>query len=235
MIGGMTRIAPALLLLALCPTAAAAAERTYSVTDFDRVQIDGPYEVVLTTGGSSSARATGSQISLDAVTVEVSGGILRVHANRSAWGGYPGQPVEPARIRVTTHDLKSAVVRGAGSLAVARLRALRADLSVAGSGRLSVGAIEADQLVVALLGPGRIGLAGTARQMRATVQGSGDLDAADLKVDEAQVDAQTSGTIAFEARRTVTLTATGPGDVAIAGNAACTVKAADSGRIRCGR
>src|SRR3954470_9405027 len=147
----MIRILPALLLL--LPAAAAAADRTYTVTDFDRIQVDGPYEVAVTTGGSSGAQASGSQISLDAVTVEVSGGILRVHANRSAWGGYPGEPVEPARIRVTTHDLKSAGVPGAGSVAVDRLRALREDLSVAGSGRLSVGAIEADQLVVALLGP----------------------------------------------------------------------------------
>src|SRR3954451_19033136 len=111
----MIRILPALLLL--LPAAAAAADRTYTVTDFDRVQVDGPYEVVLTTGGPSGARATGSQLALDAVTVEVSGATLRVRTNRSAWGGYPGQPVEPAKIRLTTRDLKSATVVGAGSLA----------------------------------------------------------------------------------------------------------------------
>ncbi|MFL6857001.1 MAG: head GIN domain-containing protein [Allosphingosinicella sp.] len=229
----MIRILPALLLL--LPAAAAAADRTYTVTDFDRVQVDGPYEVVVTTGGSSGARASGSQLALDAVTVEVSGGILRVHANRSAWGGYPGQPVEPARIRVATRELKGAVVRGPGSLAIDRVRGLRADLSLAGSGRLSVGAVDADQLIVSLLGAGRISLAGMAKQLHAAIQGSGDLDAVALKVDDAQVDAQTSGIVAFEARRAVTLTANGPGDVAIAGNAACTIKATGSGRIRCGR
>jgi hypothetical protein len=229
----MTRILPALLFL--LPAAAAAADRTYSVTDFDRLQVDGPYEVILTTGGPSGARASGSQLALDAVTVEVSGGTLRIHPNRSAWGGYPGQPVAAPQIRVTTRDLRSATVRGAGSLAVDRVRGLRADLSLAGSGRLSVGAVQADQLFVALLGAGRISLAGTAKQMRAGIQGSGDLDAAGLKVDDAQVDSQTSGTVAFEARRAVTLNASGPGDVAIAGNAACTVKATGSGRVRCGR
>lgn len=235
----MTRTAPAFLLAAfllfgLAPAAAAAAERTYSVTDFDRVQVDGPYEVVLTTGGASGARATGSPRALDAVTVEVSGSTLRIHPNRSAWGGYPGEPVETASIRLTTRELKAATLLGAGSLAIDRAGGLRTDLSLAGSGRLSVGAVQADQLVVALLGAGRISLAGSARQLRASVQGSGDLDAAALKVEDAQVDAQTSGTIAFEARRAVTLTANGPGDVAITGNAACTVKAAGSGRIRCG-
>lgn len=230
----MKPILPALLLLAAA-SPAAAGERNYSVTDFDRVQVDGPYEVVLTTGGSSKARATGSQLALDSVTVEVSGGVLRVHANRSAWGGFPGQLAEPAKVFASTRDLKSAAVRGAGSLSIDRARGLRVDLSLAGSGRLAVVAMAVDQLNVDLLGAGRISLAGAAKQMRATIQGSGDFDAAGLKVEDAQLDANTAGTIAFEADRTAKVKATGAGDVTIAGPASCTIQSRGSGRLRCGR
>ncbi|HMC91878.1 MAG TPA: DUF2807 domain-containing protein, partial [Allosphingosinicella sp.] len=66
----MTRTALfALLLTAAAP--AAAAERSYPVTDFDRIQVEGPYEVTLVTGGASTARGSGSQAALERVTVEV--------------------------------------------------------------------------------------------------------------------------------------------------------------------
>jgi len=230
----MKPIMPALLLLATA-SPAAAGERSYSVTDFDRVQVDGPYEVVLTTGSSSKARASGSQLALDAVTVEVSGGVLRVHANRSAWGGYPGQTVEPAKVFASTRDLKAATVRGAGSLSIDRARGLRVDLALAGNGRLAVAAMAADQLNVGLIGAGRISLGGAAKQMRATIQGSGDLDAAALKVQDATLDADTAGNVAFEAQRTAKVKAAGAGDVTITGSASCTIQSEGSGRLRCGR
>jgi len=66
---------------------AVAAERRYSITDFNRVEVDGPYQVTLTTGGSSSARATGSSAALDRLSIEVMGQTLRIRTNVSSWGG----------------------------------------------------------------------------------------------------------------------------------------------------
>ena len=229
----MTRILP-LALLALAAAPAGAAERSYSVTDFDRVQVDGPYQVTLTSGLASGARAEGSPGALERLSVEVLGSTLRVRANRSAWGGYPGEGVGPARIVLTTRDLRAASVVGSGSLQVDRARGLRVDLSVNGSGRLSVTRVEADNLVVGLLGGGRITLAGRAKQLKATIQGSGDLAAAELSTDDAQILSDTAGSVAVGAARTAKVTATGPGDVEIIGAPSCTVEAKGSGRILCG-
>jgi hypothetical protein len=234
MIAAMNRFMPA-LLLALAAAPASAAERRYSITDFDRVQVDGPYEVVLTTGGPSSARASGAQPAIDAVTVEVSGGILRIRANRSAWGGYPGQATGTARIYASTRDLKAAIVRGSGSLAIDKVRGLRVDLTLAGNGKLSVAAVAADVLNVGVVGAGRMTLAGAAKQFRAAVEGSGDLDAATLKVDDAQLTSDTAGSVAFEARRSAKVKALGTGEVNITGAADCTVEASGAGSVRCGR
>lgn len=230
----MKPILPALLVVAAAAGPAAAADRTYSVTDFDRVQVDGPYEVVLTVGGPSTAKASGSQGALDGVTVEVSGGILRIHANRSAWGGYPGQQAAAPKIVAGTRDLKAAVVRGPGSLTIDKVRGLRVDLALAGNGRLSVAQVAADQLNVALVGAGRIRLLGAAKEMKATVQGTGDLDAAGLKVDDAQLSTDTAGAVAFEARRSVKVRAMGTGDVTVTGAADCSVENAGGGKVRCG-
>ncbi|HEX8124841.1 MAG TPA: head GIN domain-containing protein [Allosphingosinicella sp.] len=229
----MTRTLP-LALLALAGAPAGAAERNYSVTDFDRVQVDGPYRVTLTTGRSSAARAEGSVQALDQVSVDVQGGTLRVRRNRSTLGSYPAADPGPVTITLTTRDLRSAVVVGSGSLDIDRAKGLRVDVSVSGSGRLGVTAVESDTLVVGLLGSGRITLSGRTKQLKASVQGSGDLTASGLTADDAQIGSDTAGNVAVAVARTAKVTSTGAGDVEIIGSPACTVAAKGSGRVMCG-
>lgn len=219
-------------LVAAAP--AAAAERTYSLTDFDRVQVEGPYEVTLVTGRPSGARAVGSAHAVEGVTVEVQGGQLRIHRNPSAWGGYPGERSGTLRIEAATRELRGATVIGGGRLSIDRVRGLRADLSVSGSGRLEVGHVDADNLVLGLLGSGRIAAAGAARQVKATIQGSGDLAAAGLTADDLVLAADTAGQVAIAARRTAKVRAGGSGDVEIGGTPACTVTTLGAGQVRCG-
>ena len=236
MVGAMRTI---ILLSALAAAAAAApataAERRYSVGDFDRVQVEGPYEVTLATGGSSSARATGDSAGLDRVSVEVQGRLLRIRPNRSGWGGYPGDTVGPVRLQITTRALRGAAVLGSGSLAVDRAAGLRVDLSVSGSGDLAVGSVAADTLVVGLLGSGRIAAGGTAKRLRATIQGSGDFAAPGLVALDAELVADTAGEIAFAATRTAKVRAVGRGEVAIKGAASCTLSGPAAAGVRCGR
>jgi hypothetical protein len=228
---------PFLLALAAVAAPAAAAERRYSVTDFDRVQVDGPYEVVLTTGGSSHAAATGDQAAIERVAVDVQGRTLRIRPNPSAWGGYPGNRAGsgPVRIVLSTRALRQATVIGAGSLAIDRARGLRLDLSLSGSGSLSVGAVEADNLILGLVGSGTISVGGRAKQLRLTVEGTGDVDGRRLAAEDAQIVAGTSGEIVVAAARTAKVTAHGRGDVEILGSPACTLTGPSAATVRCGK
>ena len=226
------------LLFALLASAApaSAAERRYSVGDFDRVDIQGPYEVQIATGApSSAARATGDQPSLERVSVEVQGRTLRVRPNSSAWGGYPGDRPGPVTIHLTTRDLRAASVVGSGKLAIDRVKGLRVDLSVSGSGSLSAASVDADTLVVSLLGSGRIALAGRTKLLRAAVQGTGDLAGSAFEGEDVELAADTAGTVTVGAVRTAKVRATGPGDVEIAGSPACTLTGVSKAMVRCGR
>lgn len=233
MIPAMSRIMIAFLLVSLAAPAGAA-DRRFTVTDFDRVQIDGPFEVVLVTGKGSSAKASGSAQALDRVSVEVQGRTLRVSPDHSAWGGYPGEGAGPVKIELSTHDIRSASVAGSGSLSIDRARAMRFDIAVAGSGRVAIGRIEADRLDLGLLGSGTIAVAGKVKSLQATVQGSGNLDAAALVAEDATINADTAGTIHVGVKRAAKVEATGQGDTRIIGTPACTVNALGSGRVACG-
>lgn len=214
---------------------AVAAERRYSITDFDRVEVDGPYQVTLTTGGSSSARATGSNAALDRLSVEVQGQTLRVRPNSSSWGGYPGAATELASVTLTTRELQAVTVNGSGKLAVDKAKGLRLTVSVIGSGQASIGSLESDNLFVNLLGSGSASLGGKAKNMRAEVHGTATLDAAALTASDAQLFADTAGDIKLGVSHAVTVQASGSGNVDISGTPACTVKNSGAGRVLCGR
>lgn len=235
MLGAMTRIMAALALALALAAPAAAAERHYTVTDFDRVVIEGPFTVRLSTGRTSSAAATGSAQALERVSVEVQGRTLRVRPNRSAWGGYPGAAVGPVTIALATRELRAATVNGSASLAIDGASGLRLELAVEGSGRIGATGVSADNLIVGLLGSGRIQLAGTARQLRASVHGSADLDAAALTAQGANIVTDSAGRIAVAVEREATVTASGTGEVEIIGAPACTVRGLAAGQVRCGR
>ena len=234
MVLAMSRIIAAFAVAAAFAAPAAAAERRYAVTDFDRVLVEGPYAVRLVTGRPSAATATGSQDALDRVVVDVQGGTLRVRPNRSAWGGSPATATSPVTIELATRALRGAGVNGPGSLAIDRAQGLRLDLTVRGSGRLSVGDLRVDNLSIGLLGSGRMQLAGTAQQVRADVQGWGELDARALTAQGVTLVTDTSGAVAISAVRQATVTASGIGEVEMLGSPACTVRGLSAAQVRCG-
>ncbi len=96
-------------ILALCiaafPSASTAAERTLSVTSFDRVRIEGPFKVTVT-GVSPFAKIIGSTSAFDSVTVDQQGRTLIVRPNSSNWGGYPGQSRGSVEVSVGTGDFR---------------------------------------------------------------------------------------------------------------------------------
>ena len=230
---GLTAFAGALLALSAAAPAAAN-ERTLSVTDFDRLRVEGNFVVEVTTGRGTSARLSGSQMAIEGATVEVQGRTLTVRRNASAWGGYPGKPVGLATVTLTVPALQSASVSGAAVVRIDRMRGPRIALSLGGAGALTVAQVTSDRLDVALLGAGRVTVGGTVADLIATVRGSGDLDAAKMAVADAKLFSGTAGTVTLAARRSAAIEASGSGSVTVTGKPACTVTNSGAGTVVCG-
>ena len=234
MLAAMIRTLLALVALALAAAPAAAAERRYSVADFDRIVVEGPYIVRLTTRRPTSARASGSQAALERVLIDTSGQTLRIRRNRSYWGGNPGTQEGPLTIELTTRTLRSVRLVGPARVEVDKVEGQRVDLIVEGSGQLEAAAVEADNLSIGMLGSGRMILAGTAERLDANLQGTGELDASALRADQATLTAATLGNVSLGVDRAVTVNALGLGGIAISGRPACTIRGPNATQVRCG-
>ncbi len=222
-----------ILLATLVAGPAGAAERILTLTDFDRVQVDGNFVVEVTTGRGTSGRISGDAAAIDTADVQVQGRTLIIRKNRANWSG-SGNSQTTTTVRITVPALHNAWVRGPAIVRLDRMSGMRVGLSQEGSGSLSVADMRSDRLDLGMLGSGRIAVAGTVATLNATVRGSGELDAARLIASDAKVVSETAGNVSLSVRRAANVTSTGAGNVTILGKPACTVKNAGSGNVSCG-
>jgi hypothetical protein len=235
--GGALKSSPpllALLVLASLPAGAAApqGQRNYSITSFDRIRVDGPYDVQLQTGKSPYARALGAPASLDSVSIKVEGRTLIVRPQSGGgWGGYPGEARGPVTIELGTHDLSTASLNGAGALTIDRVKGLSFDLAIQGAGTARIDRVEVDQMRFGVSGSGSGRLAGRAAKMNAMVRGTSSLDAEGLSVKDAVIGAEGPSTVRATVSETAKVDAVGLASVTLAGRPACTGKAQGSATI----
>lgn len=228
----------AALILAIVSLAApaTAADRAYTLTNFDRVRVDGPFDVRLTVGGTSaSGIASGDPEMLANLDIQVQGTTLIVRNSANSWSerGKAGSPAPV--ITLAAPDLRSAAVIGGGRLAIGgRVRGQRLDLRVTGSGSIDARGIDYDELVVTLIGAGNVALAGRSGRARLLTNGSGVIAAIPLMVSDLIVRLDGPGETRASARYTADLTSTGLGRIVVAGDAKCVTKAQAGGPILCG-
>jgi hypothetical protein len=223
----------ALLALASLPASAAAAptQRSFSITDFDRIRVDGPYQVSLKTNVAPFARATGTQASLDGVSIRVEGRTLVIRAGSGGWGGFPGENRGPVTIEVGTHDLRTAMINGSGALAIDSVKGLSFDIQLQGAGITRIDTVDVDQLKVAVMGTGSARMSGRAAKLTAMVQGTASFEGEGLRVTDAVISTEGPSTVRAEVTNSANVEAVGLASVTLAGNPACTVKAQGSASV----
>jgi hypothetical protein len=218
----------AFLLVAAVASPLAAAQRNYSVTDYTRIRVEGPFAVRLATNVAPFARATGSPRALDRVSLKVDGQTLVIRTDRSAWGGGPDEDFGPVTINVGTHDLQQATLSGPGSLAIDRVRGLDFALTSFGSGAVSVETVAVDRLRLFAQGSGSMRVAGATKQFDAALSGPGLIDASALTAKDATLSALGPASLRANVSGTVKLAASGSATIAIEGGAACERKVSGS-------
>jgi len=222
------------LLFGALPAAAATPTRGYTVVGFDKIRVDGPFDVSVRTGLAPSARATGSTASLDRISIAVQNTTLVIKPDNTAWGGYPGGAIGKVSVAVTMASLSSVGLAGSGKLAVDRVKGQALEIGLGGAGVVTIGELAVDKVNLTLTGSGNISLAGRADQARLVLRGAGNLTADKLSVRQAEIVSAGAGAVTLTASETAKVTAAGTGDVTVLGKAKCTVEATGAGNVTCG-
>jgi hypothetical protein len=228
---------PALAALFVAATAVSpgveAAERTYSVSDFDRIRVTGPFRVNVIADRMTTVRGSGTTGALDRVRLDVQGRTLIVRMDRSNFAGSDTKD-PPAIVTIRAPALREASLAGSGALSLNGMKGLRSSLVVEGSGMLTATNVQADRLDVGVVGTGTVALTGKVRAASFTGRGAGSVKAESLSVDDLTVNWESAGEGSFAATRTAKITSISTGNVSVSGKAACTVSNGGNGQVVCG-
>ena len=207
--------------------------RTYQVAAFDRIEVSGPYNVKVATGGAPSASATGGDKLLDETEVVVENNVLKIrakkkHGIRWSWG-----KTGKAEFTVTTAMVHRAEIAGSGAIAVDKVDGDFAG-EVAGSGNLALASVNGGAVRLEIAGSGKISAAGKAQSTAIEIAGSGDVDTSGLIARTADVSIAGSGNVKANASETADVSIAGSGNVNISGGAKCSIDKVGGGNVTCG-
>jgi len=206
--------------------------RNYQVGAFDHLEVAGPYEVNVVSGGAPAVSAKGGANLLDETEVVVENGTLKIRPkkrNGIHFNWHDGKAV----FTVNAAALHGAAIAGSGGINVDKV-AGDFEGEVAGSGDLKLASVGGGRIKLGIAGSGGIDAAGKADSVKLEIMGSGDIRAAGLASRTADVSIAGSGNVAANASETADVSIAGSGDVEISGGAKCTVSKAGSGNVRCG-
>lgn len=228
----MRTLFPAVLIAIACAAPAHAATRNFGITSFERIRVEGPFRVKLTTGVAPFASATGSPAALDRVAIDVTGDTLVVHNNVSAWGASSDTgDVGPVEIRIGTHDLGAATLNGAGALQIDKVKALTFNGAVQGSGQIVIAQADVDQLTLNMIGTASSMVGGRAGMLRVTARGVSAFDGSALATKDAVIGAEGASTVTAAVTNTATVEGSGPATITLTGSPACTAHLSGSASV----
>ena len=206
--------------------------RSYQVGLFDRLEVAGPYEVNVVTGGQGGVSAKGGENLLAETEVIVEKGVLKIQPKKQKgvrWNWRNGKAV----FTVNAAALRGASIAGSGGVTVDKV-AGDFEGEVAGSGGLKVGQIDGGKVTFDIAGSGGVEAAGKADAVDISIAGSGDINLGGLASRTAEVSIAGSGNVKASASESANVSIMGSGDVDISGGAKCKVSKAGSGNVRCG-
>lgn len=207
-------------------------DRNFPIGDFSKIEVAGPYEVKVVTGGAPGVSARGGENLLDETEVVVEGDTLEIRPKKRkgvSWHWSNGT----AEFTVNVAALRAVAIAGSGGISVDKING-DFEGDVAGSGDLRLPSVAGGKLKLAIAGSGGVMAAGKADTVDISIAGSGDVDAKGLAARTADVSIAGSGNVAANASDTADVSIMGSGDVELTGGAKCKVSKMGSGNVHCG-
>lgn len=209
--------------------------RNYQVGNFKQIEVAGPYDVEVRTGGNPGVSAQGPEKVLERIDVAVEGDKLVIRSRHEGGVFHFGFSSHGnAHFVVTVPQLSAADLTGSGEIKVDKVQGQSFDGAVTGSGDLSIASVEVQSLKLSITGSGDVKAgAGKAQAAEYAITGSGDLDAGAVDSPQIRASIAGSGDLKAHGSGTANVNIRGSGDAYISGGAKCSVSKAGSGDAHC--
>jgi hypothetical protein len=219
---------------------------TRTLTNFDRIQVNGDFDVEVDTGADPQVWINTDENLMDFVVTHVSGNRLVIEDRDD----YRLKPSRTIRVKVTAPALSALELHGSGHLYCNGVAADELDLSVEGSGNLEcfnagismltssvegsgsiTGSMTAENLTSRIEGSGEIRLTGESASAELRVIGSGHIRASQLYTNACVAYISGSGNIDTHVSGSLDVTIIGSGMVYYSGDPAVETYISGSGRV----
>jgi len=226
--------------------------RTAVAGQFDRIMVNGPFQVKVSTGKSASISLRGPRTMLDDTEFTIRDGKLFINWQEGAsWSrnGDHGVDIDitlPALKEATigesglieidrvAGDSFTAMLFSSGEITIHAVEVKAFDALVAAAGELSIDQLNADSVDVKLGGSGGMRVAGRAEVAKLAVFGAGSFDNPSFIAKDASIITAGSGGVRATVDHHATIKSMGSGEVHLSGGATCTVSNNGSGSVNCG-
>ena len=208
---------------------------TRKLSSFSKLDIGGPFEVIMEKGSEESVKITAEGVSLEKIITEVKGNTLDIYLERGEYRNIK------AKIYLTFKSLDAIDKSGSGNLTCnSDLSANNFDLGLSGSGNVSSKKIKAQHVKIRKSGSGNIKLAaletddadlslsgsgdaeiedGTAKIQSVHISGSGNIRTHGLKSNECTASISGSGNIDVSVSQSLEGRISGSGNIVYDGDA----------------
>ncbi len=223
---------------ALSPFSAYAAERSFTLANFDSIKVEGDMSVAVTTGTVSSAQARGETDALRRLDLRVHDRTLYVRFNKAdaprGLGGDAGNGLLPVTVRISAPSIRDISLTGDGHVTIDRLDGRSVSAALYGGGSLQIGGTDSADMQLNFNGlGGKLMVAGRTGDLNAIARGQGVLDAAGLDSEDLYVIGEGPVTSRFTATKNARVIVSIDAKVLIFGGAACSVKARKNSEVIC--
>jgi len=196
---------------------------TRQVSNYDRIDLSGSGEVIVTQGGSESLTIETDDNVMKHVRAEVEGGTLKL-------GFEPGVNIISTShliYYVVVDDLTGLTVSGSGDVEADMIETDRLDVMVSGSGDVRIVDLAAGEVNAEISGSGEIDLAGEVAVQDVTISGAGKYLAGDLCSASVKVSVSGAGDATVCVIETLDANTSGSGSINYYGRP--TLNSSDSG------
>ncbi|WP_345264026.1 head GIN domain-containing protein [Nibrella viscosa] len=190
--------------------------RTFSVRDFDRVDVGSAMEINIRQGGNFSVMASGRKSDLDDLEASVSGGKLRVRYRESRWNSNRKR----VTLDIVMPQLRGADFSGASRSTISGFRNQGTfDLEISGASTSTVG-VDATRLNLDVSGASNVTLTGKAETLAGEVSGASSVKAYELSLKDASLEVSGASSARINVTGKLNVSASGASSVRYRGGAA---------------